>query len=60
MCERDFGTPYYDFHRAELLDVLRTSFPKGYILSTDVWDLLSTTIASRCDFTMGPALTNRC
>jgi hypothetical protein len=26
-CERDFGAPYYHFHRAELLDVLSAAVP---------------------------------
>jgi salicylate hydroxylase len=28
-CERDFGAPYYLFHRAELLDVLSAAAPEG-------------------------------
>jgi len=30
-CERDFGAPYYHFHRAELLDVLSAAVPAGVV-----------------------------
>ena len=30
-CERDFGAPYYHFHRAELLDVLSAAVPDGVL-----------------------------
>ena len=30
-CERDFGAPYYHFHRAELLEVLAAAVPDGVI-----------------------------
>jgi salicylate hydroxylase len=30
-CERNFGSPYYHFHRAELLDVLSAAAPDGLI-----------------------------
>jgi salicylate hydroxylase len=30
-CERDFGAPYYHFHRAELLDVLSAAVPEGVL-----------------------------
>ena len=29
VCEREFGAPYYNFHRAELLDVLASALPDG-------------------------------
>ena len=28
-CERNFGAPYYNFHRADLLDLLSAAVPKG-------------------------------
>jgi salicylate hydroxylase len=31
VCERDFGAPYYNFHRAELLDVLACPLPDGIV-----------------------------
>jgi salicylate hydroxylase len=31
VCERDFGAPYYHFHRAELLDVLSAAVPAGVV-----------------------------
>ena len=31
VCERDFGAPYYNFHRAELLDVLVGAVPDGVV-----------------------------
>jgi len=30
-CERNFGAPYYNFHRAELLDVLSAAVPDGVL-----------------------------
>jgi salicylate hydroxylase len=30
-CERDFGAPYYHFHRADLLDVLSGQVPHGVV-----------------------------
>ncbi|HXN13385.1 MAG TPA: FAD-dependent monooxygenase [Candidatus Acidoferrales bacterium] len=30
-CERNFGAPYYHFHRAELLDVLAAAVPKNVL-----------------------------
>src|SRR5437016_605628 len=30
-CERNFGAPYYHFHRAELLDVLVRAIPEGIL-----------------------------
>src|SRR3984957_7815436 len=30
-CERNFGAPYYNFHRAELLDVLAAAVPDGVL-----------------------------
>jgi salicylate hydroxylase len=30
-CERDFGAPYYHFHRAELLDLLSVAVPRGVV-----------------------------
>ena len=30
-CERNFGAPYYHFHRAELLDVLSAAVPDGVL-----------------------------
>jgi salicylate hydroxylase len=30
-CERNFGAPYYHFHRAELLDVLSAALPEGIL-----------------------------
>jgi salicylate hydroxylase len=30
-CERNFGAPYYHFHRAELLDVLSATVPDGVL-----------------------------
>lgn len=30
-CERNFGAPYYHFHRAELLDVLSAAVPAGIL-----------------------------
>jgi salicylate hydroxylase len=30
-CERNFGAPYYHFHRAELLDLLSAAVPSGVI-----------------------------
>jgi salicylate hydroxylase len=30
-CERDFGAPYYHFHRAELLDLLSAAVPDGIV-----------------------------
>ena len=30
-CERNFGAPYYHFHRAELLDLLAAAVPKGVV-----------------------------
>jgi salicylate hydroxylase len=30
-CERNFGAPYYHFHRAELLDLLSAAVPTGVI-----------------------------
>jgi salicylate hydroxylase len=30
-CERNFGAPYYNFHRAELLDVLSAAVPDGVV-----------------------------
>src|SRR5271167_4647579 len=31
VCERNFGAPYYHFHRAELLDVLSAAVPAGVV-----------------------------
>ena len=31
VCEREFGAPYYNFHRAELLDVLAYALPDGVV-----------------------------
>ncbi len=31
VCERDFGAPYYHFHRAELLDLLSAAVPRGIV-----------------------------
>jgi salicylate hydroxylase len=31
VCERNYGAPYYHFHRAELLDVLSAAVPKGVV-----------------------------
>lgn len=31
VCERDFGAPYYNFQRAELLDVLARAVPDGIV-----------------------------
>ena len=30
-CERNFGAPYYNFHRADLLDLLSARVPKGML-----------------------------
>ena len=30
-CERNFGAPYYNFHRAELLDLLSAAVPAGVL-----------------------------
>ena len=30
-CERNFGAPYYNFHRAEMLDVLSAAVPAGVL-----------------------------
>jgi salicylate hydroxylase len=30
-CERDFGAPYYNFHRADLLDLLSAAIPDGVV-----------------------------
>jgi salicylate hydroxylase len=30
-CERNFGAPYYHFHRADLLDLLRAALPSGVL-----------------------------
>ena len=30
-CERNFGAPYYHFHRAELLDLLSAALPEGVV-----------------------------
>jgi salicylate hydroxylase len=30
-CERNFGAPYYHFHRAELLDLLVRAIPEGIV-----------------------------
>jgi salicylate hydroxylase len=30
-CERNFGAPYYHFHRAELLDLLSAAVPRGVV-----------------------------
>src|SRR5208283_4524762 len=31
VCERNFGAPYYHFHRAELLDLLSGAVPQGIV-----------------------------
>jgi salicylate hydroxylase len=30
-CERNFGAPYYNFHRADLLDILSAAIPDGVL-----------------------------
>src|ERR1700751_2569381 len=30
-CERNFGAPYYNFHRADLLDLLADPIPAGVV-----------------------------
>src|SRR5260370_21211579 len=30
-CERNFGAPYYNFHRADLLDLLSATLPQGVL-----------------------------